>query len=242
MNQTLHFIDEKDKSSKSLVFPSPHLALKDPNGLLAVGGDLSPERLLSAYSQGIFPWFNEGDPILWWSPDPRGVILLDDLKINRSLKKVINKKEFTVTLNTSFDQVITLCAQAPFRKQGTWIIPNMQSAYKKLHKLGFAHSIEVWKNQKLVGGLYGVAINSAFSGESMFYTQSNASKVALVALATHLKKANIQYIDCQITNPFLADMGCKDMRRDDYLALQQLAKLQSLPEQFWQSKELPLYD
>mgnify|MGYP000019047895 CR=1 FL=1 len=235
MPQTLHYL-----KAESLAFPAPELALKDPNGLLAIGGDLSPERLIAAYSQGIFPWFNVDDPIIWWCPSPRAVIPVKDIRINRTLAKCIKKHYFQVTLNQDFNQVIEQCAHAPFRKQGTWIVDDMIEAYKKLHLLGYAHSIEVWLNNQLVGGLYGVAINGYFSGESMFYCHSNASKVALVTLAKLLASIDVEYIDCQISNTFLQDMGCIDVNRKQFVELQQNAITKVPPIDFWQQRMLDM--
>lgn len=228
---------------KDLAFPPVELALTEPNGLLAVGGDLQPQRLINAYSQGIFPWFSENDPLLWWSPDPRAMINVDDLRINRTLRKALKKSPYQITLNTAFEQVIALCADAPFRDDGTWILPEMQRAYVNLHQLGFAHSIEVWQtnsddNPALVGGLYGVAINGFFSGESMFYTSPNASKFALVALVNLLKTIDVDFIDCQLLNDFLADMGATEISRENFLAFKQAAINKEVPTNFWQPREL----
>ncbi len=183
MSHTLYQLNDND-----LAFPPVNGALTEPNGLLVLGGDLSPQRLINAYRQGVFPWFSEGEPLMWWSPNPRAIIKLSDLRINRTLRKVIKKSSYKITLNTAFEQVIKLCANAPFRNDGTWIVPEMVNAYSQLHQLGYAHSIEVWQDgvsgsdeKNLVGGLYGVAINGFFSGESMFYTAPNASKFALIA-------------------------------------------------------------
>jgi len=227
-------------SDTSLAFPPLEYALSEPNGLLAVGGDLSPQRLISAYKNGIFPWFSEHDPLLWWSPDPRAVINIPNLNINRTLTKFLKKSPFTVTLNKNFNEVIAYCSDAPFRRDGTWILPAMLQAYQNLHQLGYAHSIEVWQEQTLVGGLYGVAINGFFSGESMFYLKSNASKVALVYLAKHLKSANINIIDCQLLNPFLESMGCKEISRENFVKLKDEAINVSLNDQFWQAQTLTL--
>ncbi len=235
MSQTLHYLDDE-----SLAFPPAHLALSDPNGLLAIGGDLTPQRLVLAYQQAIFPWFNDGEPIMWWSPSPRAIIRLNQIKINRTLTKFIKKQPYTVTLNKDFDQVLSYCADAPFRKEGTWIIDEMKLAYMRLHELGYAHSIEVWQDEQLVGGLYGVAINGFFSGESMFYKKTNASKVALISLANLLKTIDISFIDCQILNPFLQDMGGIEIERDDFVQLQQSAITKEVPSNFWCSKELVL--
>jgi leucyl/phenylalanyl-tRNA---protein transferase len=225
-------------SNQSLAFPPLEQALKEPNGLLAIGGDLSAQRLAAAYQHGIFPWYSEHDPLLWWSPDPRAIINIAQLKINRSLAKFLRKSPFTVTLNHDFNQVLRYCSNAPFRKEDTWILPDMQLAYQKLHHLGLAHSIEVWHQQELVGGLYGVAINGFFSGESMFYKQSNASKVALVYLANHLKSAGINFIDCQLINPFLESMGAIEITRKNFVKLKDKALTISLENSFWQSQHL----
>ena len=233
MSQTIHYLD-----SESLAFPPTHLALSDPNGLLALGGDLTPRRLVAAYQHGIFPWYNTGEPIMWWSPSPRAIILLDKIKINRTLAKFIRKKLYHVTLNQNFDHVLACCADAPFRNEGTWIIEEMKLAYMRLHELGFAHSIEVWQDDELVGGLYGVAINGYFSGESMFYKKNNASKVALIGLTNLLKTLGISFIDCQILNPFLQDMGCIEIPRKNFLQLQQAAITKIVPNNFWQPRSL----
>ena len=232
-------------SNNNLAFPPIECALTEPNGLLAVGGDLLPQRLINAYSQGIFPWFSENDPLMWWSPDPRAIIKLTDLRINRTLRKALKKSPYKITLNTAFEQVIALCANAPFRNDGTWILPEMQNAYVHLHQLGFAHSIEVWQTNyldelELVGGLYGIAINGFFSGESMFYTSSNASKFALVALAKLLKSINVDFIDCQLLNHFLEDMGATEISRENFVALKETAINKEVPHNFWQPHTLTL--
>jgi leucyl/phenylalanyl-tRNA--protein transferase len=235
MTQTIPLL-----SSDSLIFPPVNNALNDPNGLLAFGGDLSTKRLARAYSLGIFPWFSEGEAIMWWSPDPRAIIFCNEIKINKTLKKQLKKQLFTVTLNNAFDEVIELCADAPFRKEGTWIVDEMIEAYKTMHQQGLAHSIEVWFKGELVGGLYGVAINGYFSGESMFYIQSNASKTALVYLIELLKSQNIEFLDCQMLNPFLTDMGCIDILREDFIHLKQHSLKKILPNEFWQPRQLYL--
>ena len=227
-------------SSNSSTFPELSTALAEPNGLLAFGDDLSPQRIIQAYQQGIFPWFSDGEPVMWWSPNPRGIINISELKVNKTLQKVLNRETFTVTLNKNFNQVIALCADAPFRQEETWIVNPMISAYKTLHSQGKSHSIEVWYNEHLVGGLYGVAINGYFSGESMFYRKSNASKVALVYLAKLLKSINVEFIDCQMLNPFLADMGCIEVSRQQFISQQQTAKSIIPPTNFWQARSLTL--
>lgn len=231
----------------SIEFPPLECALTEPNGLLAVGGDLSPQRLISAYKQGIFPWFSEHDPLMWWSPNPRAIIKLSDFRINRTLRKALKKNPYTITLNTAFEQVISQCSDAPFRDDGTWILPEMQAAYINLHRAGYAHSIEVWQTnnnissepkQALVGGLYGVAINGFFSGESMFYKQANASKFALMALAQLLNSIDVDFIDCQILNPFLADMGAIEISRKHFIKSKQAAINKEVATEFWQAREL----
>lgn len=235
MTETLQWLD-----TESLDFPPLNCALQEPNGLLALGGDLSAERLISAYRQGIFPWYNQGEPVLWWSPNPRAIIPLEQLRVNRTLRKFLKQCPYSITLNTAFEEVIEYCADAPFRKEGTWIIDEMIDAYNALHQKGYAHSIEVWNEGKLVGGLYGIAINGYFSGESMFYSQSNASKVALVALANLLKTQNISFIDCQIANPFLEDMGCINLPRDAFIKQQMKEVAKQLPDRFWLPRPLEL--
>jgi leucyl/phenylalanyl-tRNA---protein transferase len=235
MTQTIPLL-----SSDSLIFPPVNNALNDPNGLLAFGGDLTTKRLAQAYSLGIFPWFSEGDAIMWWSPDPRAIICCDTIKINKTLKKHLNKQIFSVTLNNAFDEVIEYCADAPFRKEGTWIVDEMIQAYKTMHQQGLAHSIEVWSGEELVGGLYGIAINGYFSGESMFYTHSNASKTALVYLVALLKSQKVEFLDCQMLNPFLADMGCVEVSREKFIEIKNQAIEKKLPKNFWHPRQLYL--
>ena len=240
MGQILYQLDDN-----SLTFPPIEHALTDPNGLLALGGDLSIARLLSAYSQGVFPWYSEDDPLMWWSPDPRAIINIEELRINRTLAKAIRKTPYTITLNKDFTQVIQLCADAPFRTDETWILDDMQAAYINLHQQGHAHSIEVWQHNShndkvLVGGLYGVAINGFFSGESMFYRTANASKFALVALVQLLTQAGISFIDCQLLNPFLAGMGATEISRNTFLQRQQDVMLIKLAKDFWQARSIIL--
>jgi len=240
MSKVLYQLDDA-----SLAFPPIEGALTEPNGLLDLGGDLSRARLFSAYSQGIFPWFSEDDPLMWWSTDPRAIIDIEQLRINRTLAKAIRKAPYIITLNQDFIQVIQLCADAPFREDETWILDDMQAAYINLHEQGHAHSIEVWlncdENQKeLVGGLYGIAINGFFSGESMFYKQSNASKFALIALGELLKSKGIDFIDCQLLNPFLEDMGAKEVSRYDFIQRQQSAITKIVPLDFWQARTLTI--
>lgn len=197
-------------------FPDPTLAEED--GLLAVGGDLSLERLLVAYSNGIFPWFSEGEPILWYSPHQRCVIYPEQIKISKSMKKVLKEEVFQVTIDQAFKEVIQNCAQMARKGQdGTWITDDMQKAYINLHEKGFAHSIEVWQQDKLVGGLYGILINKVFCGESMFSRVSNASKTALI----YLSNLNIELIDCQLPNDHLLSLGAEMIDRETYLKMLQ---------------------
>ena len=202
--------------SKRLSFPPPHLAIKE--GLLAVGGDLSPERLLLAYRNGIFPWYAKGEPILWWSPDPRLVLYPEELRISRSLRKVINRKLFHITFDEDFDAVIQACAEAKRSYgEGTWITDEMKDAYCVLHRQGVAHSVEAWQENKLVGGLYGISIGRAFFGESMFSRVSNASKVAFVALVENLKRLKFNLIDCQVKTNHLIRFGAREVPRKYFL-------------------------
>jgi leucyl/phenylalanyl-tRNA--protein transferase len=202
--------------SADLAFPSPHLASKE--GLLAVGGDLTRARLLLAYRLGIFPWYSDGEPILWWSPDPRLVLYPDELKISRSLKKVIKKNVFTLTFDRAFERVINECARVPRENQrSTWIVSEMVEAYCNLHNSGFAHSVEAWAGDRLAGGLYGVSLGRCFFGESMFTLVSNASKVAFVALVQHLQSLDFALIDCQITTGHLIRFGAREISRTRYL-------------------------
>lgn len=197
------------------VFPPPELA--EQGGLLAVGGDLSTPRLLLAYSMGIFPWFNEGDPILWWSPDPRCILEPADLKVSRSLAKVLRRQEFTVTYDRFFAGVIDACAELRRQEEGTWITAGMREAYIRLHELGYAHSVEVWRNGELAGGLYGVCLGRCFFGESMFHRVANASKVAFAALARHLHSRQFELIDCQLPTAHLASLGARTIPREEFL-------------------------
>lgn len=198
-------------------FPDPSSALDDPDGLLAVGGDLSPGRLIAAYSLGIFPWYSDGQPILWWSPSTRAVLDHGNLRITRSLGKSLRNRGFRVTADTCFDAVTAACAAPRAKASGTWILPGMRSAYRALHDLGLAHSIEVWLDSELVGGLYGVSFKGCYFGESMFSRQTDASKVAFVTLIEHLRRSGIFLIDCQMMTPHLESLGAHPLPRDAYL-------------------------
>ena len=198
-------------------FPPVECALRDPNGLLAAGADLSPERLLDAYARGIFPWFGDDDPLLWWSPDPRMVLAVSDIRISRSLRRVLRSGRFHVTMDTAFAEVMAGCAEPRAEQDGTWITPEMTRAYGRLAALGFAHSVEVWSDGRLAGGLYGVAIGRMFFGESMFSRVSDASKVALVHLVRQLERWGLPIIDCQMSTPHLASLGARDVARAGFL-------------------------
>jgi len=199
-----------------IAFPPPHLASKE--GLLAVGGDLSRKRLLLAYRMGIFPWFSDNEPILWWSPDPRLVLYPHEIKISKTLKKIIRKGIFKVTMDTAFVQVINQCAQIRLQNnQGTWIVDDMIDAYCKLHEAGFAHSVEAWYRGDLAGGLYGVSLGRCFFGESMFTRISNASNVALVKLVEYLNALCFDMIDCQLTTRHLIRFGAREIPRVKFL-------------------------
>lgn len=199
-------------------FPDPESACGDPNGLLAFGGDLSPARLLAAYRQGIFPWFSEGEPILWWSPDPRCIFETRDLKINRSLRRQLEGKHWRVSMNEAFAQVVQGCAEPRHDGSGTWILPAMVDAYVCLHALGHAHSVEVWDGADLIGGIYGIAIGKLFCGESMFSRRSGASKLALCELARTLRERGFPIIDAQVANAHTLSLGAREIPRDRYLA------------------------
>ena len=204
----MHFLTEK--------IEFPEVSEASAEGLLAIGGDLSPQRLLHAYSNGIFPWFQDEEPILWWSPDPRFVLFPEDLKVSKSMKQVLRKGNFKVTENKAFKAVIENCALAKRTDQdGTWITDGMIEAYLKLHNLGYAKSIEVWQNKALVGGLYGIAINdNVFCGESMFAKVSNASKVGFI---TFIKNSNFKLIDCQLHTKHLESLGAKNLSRTEFI-------------------------
>ena len=205
-------------------FPPLASALTEPNGLIAIGGDLSAKRLLSAYKQGIFPWYNESEPIMWWSPNPRMVLFPSELKISNSLKKTLKKNLFEVRFNTAFREVMTACSQSPRGEQAgstqsnTWISPDMIKAYTELHDLGHAVCMESWLDNKLVGGCYGVILGNMFYGESMFHHVTNASKVAFVHLVQHLQNQGVGMIDCQMKTPLLASFGGREIEREEFIS------------------------
>ncbi|HEX2650713.1 MAG TPA: leucyl/phenylalanyl-tRNA--protein transferase [Burkholderiales bacterium] len=209
-------------------FPPLEQALKDPNGLLCAGGDLSTGRLLEAYRRGIFPWYSGEEPILWWSPDPRMVLFCDELKVSRSLAKNIRNKGFEIRLDSAFPRVVKACSEPRKGEGGTWLTPAMQAAYAALHRLGHAHSVETWQGERLVGGLYGVAIGRMFYGESMFSRATDASKVALVALVGELRARGFPLIDCQQNTPLLASLGAREIPRRHFV--RRIAALVNYPE------------
>ena len=200
----------------ALLFPSPEQASDE--GIVAVGGDLKPERVMLAYRKGIFPWFESDDFLLWWSPDPRMVLFPDQVKISKSMRAVLRKKQFEVTFNKAFDGVVEACAKVKrFGQNGTWITPGLMEVYSTLHTQGHAHSVEVWEEGVLVGGLYGIDLGTVFCGESMFSKANNASKVALISLAKELKKNKYKLIDCQVPTQHLASMGAESIPRAKFL-------------------------
>jgi leucyl/phenylalanyl-tRNA---protein transferase len=200
-------------------FPPVSKALRSPNGLLCAGADLSPGRILDAYSRGIFPWFSEGDPILWWSPHPRMVLFPGELKVSRSLRKAVAKGPFETRYDTAFAQVMVECAAPREGQAGTWIVPEMVRAYTRLHELGFAHSVESWRDGSLAGGLYGILLDRVFFGESMFSRETDASKVALVKLVGRVKSLGVRVIDCQQATRHLASLGAREIPRRDFARL-----------------------
>lgn len=234
-------------------FPPVSEALDEPNGLLAYGADLSPQRLFTAYSNGIFPWFSEGEPLLWWSPTPRAIIELDEFICSKSLKKLAKQKKFRVTLNHSFEDVISACATIPRQSltnsdvsAETWITQDMQLAYIQLHQLGIAHSVEVWDAEELVGGLYGVGIGKVFCGESMFHKKSNTSKLAMLALVQHMKQQGLSFIDCQLPTEHLSSLGAKSVGRNSFVqkvydnnhTLDENGRLSKKYQSYWQAKDI----
>jgi leucyl/phenylalanyl-tRNA--protein transferase len=201
---------------ENLTFPPLEKALREPNGLLAAGGDLSPERLVQAYRHGCFPWYQGGQPILWWSPDPRTVLFPEELHVSRSLRKLLRQQRYRVSFDRDFAAVIHACAAPRAYADGTWITDNMQAAYLKLHARGFAHSVEVWEGEALVGGLYGLAMGRLFFGESMFSRADNASKVGFVTLVEHLQASGFVMIDCQMPTEHLHSLGARSISRQAF--------------------------
>jgi leucyl/phenylalanyl-tRNA--protein transferase len=200
----------------------PPVTHTDPEGILAIGGDLSPERLQLAYKNGIFPWFEDDTPIIWWSPNPRMVLFLDELIVSKSMRNILNRNIFKVTFNQNFRDVISNCQKIKRNGQnGTWITNDMIEAYCNLNKLGLAKSVEVWQNDQLVGGLYGIDLGHIFCGESMFSSVSNASKVAFISLVRQLEKENYKLLDCQVYNDHLDSLGCREIDRERFIAILQ---------------------
>jgi leucyl/phenylalanyl-tRNA--protein transferase len=199
------------------VFPPPELS--SPEGIIAVGGDLSPRRLLNAYAAGIFPWYSQGEPILWWSPDPRLVLFPGEVHISKSMKRIINKKRFHLTCDRGFKEVIEKCRQPRLTQPGTWITDDIQEAYVQLHNMGYAHSVEVWQDKKLVGGLYGVSLGKCFFGESMFSHVANASKFAFIRFFQRLFQSGFIMVDCQVPSEHLKQLGAREIPRTEFLAL-----------------------
>ncbi len=218
-------------------FPTPDSALGDPDGLLAYGGDLDSARLLRAYQQGIFPWFSPEDPILWWSPSQRGVIDVDCVHLSKSLKKTLRKTQFEVTINRATEHVIHLCASTRPESE-TWITDEMVEAYQNLAREGHCHSVEVWENDNLVGGLYGVAVGGIFCGESMFSLVSNASKVAFAVFQHHFFKHGGVLIDCQMQNPHIASLGVIEVPRSEFLTMLKQGAVKALPSDFYHAQQL----
>ena len=197
----------------------PPVAYAEKNGIIAVGGDLSPGRLIEAYKNGIFPWFSEGDPIIWWSPDPRFVVFPGELKISKSMKQELRRGTFTITADKAFKEVIELCRKPRKHESGTWITDDIVKGYTELHEMGYAHSVEAWRNGKLAGGLYGVSLGRCFFGESMFTNEKNASKAAFITLAERLKELDFDLIDCQVYTAHLESLGAVEIPRDEFSAI-----------------------
>ena len=220
------------------LFPDVEQALEEPDGLLAMGGDLSPERIINAYKNGIFPWFSDGEPILWWSPGKRAVLKPGFCHISRSMKRALKKNDFTVTVNYAFAEVIRHCAKPRSSQAETWITDSMIDTYIKLHKQGFAHSVEVWQKDRLVGGLYGVCVGKLFCGESMFSMVSNSSKIAFIALNQHLKRFRGALIDCQMQTAHLNSLGVKELPREEFINSLQQCREQKTDKGCWTRQKI----
>ncbi|EXU73735.1 leucyl/phenylalanyl-tRNA--protein transferase [Erwinia papayae] len=223
-------------SRESINFPPPEMALREPNGLLAMGGDLSPARLLHAYHRGIFPWFSVGDPILWWSPDPRAVLYPEKFHLSRSMKRFHQRSPYRVTINQNFYGVLEGCASD--RAEGTWITNEVKRAWLKLSEAGHAQSVEVWLDNELVGGMYGLSLGKIFCGESMFSYRENASKTALLVFSQYFIQQGGKLIDCQVLNPHTASLGAQEIARADYLQQVHTLAHQPLAENCWQQQTL----
>lgn len=212
----IYWIDEHDPPD---TFPPVDNALRNPDGLLAAGGDLRPERIIAAYRRGIFPWYSKGQPILWWSPDPRAVLNPKDMRVSRSLRQSIRKQQFECRIDCNFAAVVTACGDPLYRRDGTWITDEMRAAYIQLHELGYAHSVETWQSNKLVGGLYGVQLGQVFYGESMFSRVTDASKFALKCLCEHLIAQGVMMVDCQMATSHLMSLGARLIPRSEFTEL-----------------------
>lgn len=209
----LHWLDPHDPEQR---FPPLHLAMREPNGLLAIGGDLSLTRLIRAYSQGIFPWYNPDEPILWWSPDPRAILVPEHLKVSRSMAKRLKKNDYAVTLDAAYAQVLDGCAAPRGPGQGTWLGADMKAAYQQMYRHGYSHSLEVWREGRLIGGLYGVSVGRMFFGESMFSRQTDASKIGFYWLCRQLQTWRFKLIDCQIASAHLRTLGAVEISRERF--------------------------
>lgn len=216
-------------------FPATSNALRNPNGLLAAGGALSPEWLIAAYRQGVFPWFNDGEPILWWSPDPRLVVFPREIRVTRSLRKTLRNARYEVRLDSDFSAVIHACAESR-RQTGTWITPSIQAAYIRMHELGFAHSVETWVDGELAGGLYGIALGRVFYGESMFAYRTDASKIAFAHLARFLEQRDFYVIDCQMTTKHLTSLGGREIPREEFVTMLSTLTYEGAPPARWPEK------
>ncbi len=223
--------------SDLLLFPSPEEALKEPNGLLALGGDLKVERLVEAYNHGIFPWYSPNEPILWWSPSPRAVIVPSDFKPSRSLKKFYRQSNYTISINVNTKRVIELCGSLRDETE-MWLNPEMQVAYSQLASTGYCHSVEVWQDRELIGGLYGIQVGKLFCGESMFSTKTNASKIALWAFCEHFHSYGGELIDCQVLNPHTHSLGAIELSRAEFLKKLEILKSERLDSACYQPQWL----
>lgn len=205
--------------TEEMIFPPAHLAT--PGGILAVGGDLSPERILEAYRQGIFPWYADQEPIIWWSPDPRFVLFPSEIRVSRSMRQILRQRRFNISFDQDFRAVITACQKPRPGQAGTWISREMKEAYIAIHEMGYAHSVEAWQEEELVGGLYGISLGGCFFGESMFSRVSNASKAAFITLTEELSRRGFGLVDCQVRSPHLASLGARDIPRKQFTGLLQ---------------------
>ena len=230
MRGSIAWLSERDSPD---AFPPVMLALREPDGLLAAGGDLSPRRLLAAYRRGIFPWYSQGQPILWWCPDPRAILLPGEFKTSRSLAKTLRNSGCVTRIDTAFDAVIRACGSSEVRPGGTWLSVEMRAAYTILHRLGHAHSFETWRDDRLVGGLYGVAIGRVFYGESMFSLESDASKIAMRRLCDELVAREFHMIDCQMATPHLLSLGARLIPRSEFIGLVETFSAIPAPAASW---------